>query len=91
MQMLKSKCTTHDQVLSLPLILVIFLFFFVFLCVTSIFYIHYRFPKAMVPFQVPKNFKFKLFFSGEPNATSNLLPHVASNVQAASSSTISPS
>jgi hypothetical protein len=39
---------------------------------------------------VPKNFKFKLFFSGELDATSNSLPHVAFNVQAASSSTISP-
>jgi hypothetical protein len=45
----------------------------------------------MAPLQVPKNFKFKLFFNGEPNATSNSLPHVAFNVQAAFSSTISPS
>jgi hypothetical protein len=40
---------------------------------------------------VPKNFKFKLFFNGELNATSNSLPHVAFNVQTASSSTTSPS
>jgi hypothetical protein len=38
-----------------------------------------------------KNFKFKLFFNDELDATSYLLPHVASNVQATSSSTISPS
>jgi len=49
------------------------------------------FPKAMAPFQVLKNFKFKLFFNGEPNATSDSLPHVASNAQTTSSSTISPS
>jgi hypothetical protein len=45
----------------------------------------------MAPLQVPISFKFKLFFSGEPNVTLDPLPHVASNVQAASSSTISPS
>jgi hypothetical protein len=38
-----------------------------------------------------KNFKFKLFFNDELDVTSNLLPHVASNVQATSNSTISPS
>jgi len=38
-----------------------------------------------------KNFKFKLFFSGEPNVTLDSLPHVASNVQATFSSTIRPS
>jgi hypothetical protein len=37
-----------------------------------------------------KFFKFKLFYSSELDATSDSLPHVASNVQAASSSTISP-
>jgi hypothetical protein len=48
-----------------------------------------RFPKTITPLQVPKNLKFKLFFSGELNATSNSLPHVAFNVQATSNSTIS--
>jgi hypothetical protein len=43
----------------------------------------------MAPLQVLKNFKFKLFFSSEPNVISDSLPHVAYNVQAASSSTIS--
>jgi hypothetical protein len=45
----------------------------------------------MAPLQVLKNFKFKLFFSNDPNATLDSLPHVASNVQVASSNTISPS
>jgi hypothetical protein len=42
-----------------------------------------------VSFQVPYFFKFKLFFNDEPNVTLDLLPHVASNVQAASSNIIS--
>jgi hypothetical protein len=49
------------------------------------------FPKAMALLQVPKNFKFKLFFNGEIDATLDLLPHVAFNVQTASSSIVSPS
>jgi hypothetical protein len=40
---------------------------------------------------VPFLKKFKLFFNNEPNVTLDLLPHVTFNVQAASSSTISPS
>jgi hypothetical protein len=42
----------------------------------------------MAPLQVLKNFKFKLFFSDEPNVTSNLLLHVASNVQVTFSNSI---
>ncbi len=45
----------------------------------------------MAPFQVLKNFKFKLFFSDELDATPNSFSHVAFNMQVASSSTISPS
>ncbi len=91
MQVLKSKCTTHDQVLFLPFILVIFCcslcFYVLHLYSTFILWFH----EAMAPFQVPKNFKFKLFFSGEPNVTSNLFPHIAFSVQVASNNTISPS
>jgi len=43
----------------------------------------------MAPLQVPNNFKFKLFFNSELYTTLDSFSHVASNVQVASSSTIS--
>ncbi len=49
------------------------------------------FLEAISPLQVPKNFKFKLFFSGELDMTLDSLLHVAFNVQATFSNTISPS
>jgi hypothetical protein len=49
------------------------------------------FDEAMAPFQMLNFLKFKLFFNSEPKAISNLLFHIAFNVQAASSNTISPS
>ncbi len=85
MQVFKSKCITRDQVFFLTLILVILSYFLCF-CVLHLYSTFIRFPKTMAPLQVLKNFKFKLFFSGEPDATSYSLPHVASNVQAASGS-----
>ncbi len=48
-----------------------------------------RLLEAMSPLQVPKNFKFELFFNDELDATSDLFSHVASNVQVASISIIS--
>jgi hypothetical protein len=63
MQVLESKCTTHDQVVFLPLILVI-LFCSLCFCVLHLYFTFILgFPIAMAPFQVLKNFKFKLFFN----------------------------
>jgi hypothetical protein len=41
----------------------------------------------MAPFWVPKNFKFKLSFSGGPNETLNLLPLVPFSTQRVSNNT----
>ncbi len=91
MQVFKPKCTTHDQALFLPFILVILSCSLCFYVLHLFSLIILGFPKAMASLQVLNFFKFKLFFSNEPYSTLDLLPHVASNVQTASSNTISPS
>jgi hypothetical protein len=55
------KCTKHDQVFFLPLILVIFSCFLCFYVLHLYFTFIIGFPKAMTPLQVLKNFKFKFF------------------------------
>ncbi len=89
MQVLESKCTTHNQTLFLPLILVILSCSLCF-CVLHLYSpFILGFFKAMAPLQVPKILKFKLFFNNELDVTLDLSPYVASNVQVTSSSTIS--
>jgi len=89
MQMLESKCTTHNQTLLLPLILVILSCYLCFCVLHLYFTFILGFLKAMAPLQVPNFFKFKLFFNSELDVTLDLSPHVAFNVQVTSSSTIS--
>jgi len=76
MQVLESKCTTHDQALFLPLIPVILscslCFHVLHLYCTFIL----GFLEAMAPLQVLNFFKFKLFFNDEQNVISNSFPHV---------------